>query len=214
MEALKLLLDHGADVNVKDVSGFPPLSYAVLGYNVIDADIAKVLIERGADVNLPNNVLETPIFYAFNLSCLHILLDNGADINALNIYGKTVLMTPLSYNNEYLLPIVARFAVLENYYYDSLKDNPGFIINSKIINKSENMKKMRDECNQEISELKNIKLHPDYAADVFILNNDPDLFSKLVYHNDVESLPSKFKIYKKKIERSISLGKERLSTKI
>ncbi|UWX11119.1 CRPV-010 [Crowpox virus] len=51
---------------------------------------------------------------------LHILLDNGAAINALNIYGKTVLMTPLSYNNEYVLPIVARFDVLENYYYDSL----------------------------------------------------------------------------------------------
>ena len=44
-----LLLDAGADINIRNNDGRTPLMMAVTNYN---KDIVKLLIDRGADVNL------------------------------------------------------------------------------------------------------------------------------------------------------------------
>ena len=50
LKAIRLMLDHGADVNAFDPLGRTPLMYAVLS-DVLPLDVVKLLIERGADVN-------------------------------------------------------------------------------------------------------------------------------------------------------------------
>jgi ankyrin repeat protein len=50
---VRMLLDHGADVNAYDPLGRTPLMYAA-GSDLIPADVVKLLIEQGADVNAPS----------------------------------------------------------------------------------------------------------------------------------------------------------------
>jgi ankyrin repeat protein len=47
---VRMLLDHGADVNTYDPLGRTPLMYAA-GSDLISTDVVKLLIDRGADVN-------------------------------------------------------------------------------------------------------------------------------------------------------------------
>src|SRR5579862_2680450 len=57
VEAVKLLLDRGANVNAKDPEhSQTPLMWAVIENNL---DVAKLLIERGADINAHTAVTVT-----------------------------------------------------------------------------------------------------------------------------------------------------------
>jgi hypothetical protein len=58
---LELLLDAGADINAKNLSGFTPVHHAVEG-NAIDA--LKLLIAKGADLTLRNGAGLTPLDFA------------------------------------------------------------------------------------------------------------------------------------------------------
>lgn len=53
IEAARLLLEHGADVNVADQFGRTPL-FAALD-EMVGPDVAKILILHGADVNAKSN---------------------------------------------------------------------------------------------------------------------------------------------------------------
>ncbi len=50
VKAVRLMLDHGADVNAFDPLGRTPLMYAAIS-DLIPVDVVKLLIDRGADVN-------------------------------------------------------------------------------------------------------------------------------------------------------------------
>ena len=58
IEAVKQHLAAGTDVNVKDVSGWPPLHYAARDGH---KEIAELLIEKGADVNAKDGVEKFPL---------------------------------------------------------------------------------------------------------------------------------------------------------
>ncbi|HLH52308.1 MAG TPA: ankyrin repeat domain-containing protein [Verrucomicrobiae bacterium] len=50
LKAVRLMLDHGADVNAVDPFGKTPLMYAAIS-DVFPVDVVQLLIQRGADVN-------------------------------------------------------------------------------------------------------------------------------------------------------------------
>jgi ankyrin repeat protein len=50
VNAVKVMLDHGAPVNAVDPLGRTPLMYAAAS-DLLDLDVVKLLVERGADVN-------------------------------------------------------------------------------------------------------------------------------------------------------------------
>jgi len=50
VNSVRLMLDHGADVNALDPLGRTPLMYAAAS-DLLDLDVVKLLVERGADVN-------------------------------------------------------------------------------------------------------------------------------------------------------------------
>ena len=92
-EAVKFLIEKGADVNAKakDASGGPPLHWAVgLGR----VGIAKLLIQAGAKVNATDNGRTAALLVAAvvgRTDLAELLLASGADIKSANAEGSTAL---------------------------------------------------------------------------------------------------------------------------
>ena len=79
--AVATALDNGAAID--EIDGVTALYTAVEAGNV---ELAKLLIDRGADVNLPVKFKRTPLYAATDggfADLVKLLLDNGADPNQL-----------------------------------------------------------------------------------------------------------------------------------
>lgn len=91
IESLKEMLDCGLDVNSKNYE-ISLLSFASFKGN---EEMVKMLMERGADVNLKSEVGSTALINSArsgNKTILEMLINNGADVNAQESDGRTALM--------------------------------------------------------------------------------------------------------------------------
>ena len=89
----KLLIDHGAN-------GWTPLFLAVIENRL---DVAKRLIDLGADVNAKGASGWTPLHLAGNLNSLDmakLLIDHGADVNEKMNNGWTLLLWAAALHND------------------------------------------------------------------------------------------------------------------
>ena len=76
---IQVMLDIGADVNIKSSDGETPLQIAIIGK---DPAIVHFLVEKGANVNVQGSRGSTPLATALINDCPEIaqyLLDHGAD---------------------------------------------------------------------------------------------------------------------------------------
>jgi len=92
IEAVKLHLAAGADVNAKDEEEFTPLLYAAWDGH---KEIAELLIAKGADVDAKYDLLGwTPLHQAAaygDKEIVELLIANGADVNVKDVNGETPL---------------------------------------------------------------------------------------------------------------------------
>lgn len=93
-ERVNQLLDKGALINGNDLVGDnllnTPLIEAVESKNY---DLVKLLVNKGADVNLSGNLGYTPLMIAlqkknFDIQIVKFLLEHGADKTVKNIFGR------------------------------------------------------------------------------------------------------------------------------
>ncbi|MDD5090219.1 MAG: ankyrin repeat domain-containing protein [Candidatus Wallbacteria bacterium] len=97
-DVLEHLLASGVNADFSDSNGNNPLGFATV------PEVMKLLLDYGADPGHRNKALETPVFTLvrnslkksgagkYTQQLIEMLLEHGADINAVNRYGRTPLM--------------------------------------------------------------------------------------------------------------------------
>ena len=114
-EAARVLVNHGANPNLRDVKGCSPLHYAVMTPR--SGEIISVLLDAGADVNAINNDMDTPLSmlrvvfiefkdFATMQTVLNQLVQAGADINCRDKFGDTLLHVAANNDNAALAEAV------------------------------------------------------------------------------------------------------------
>lgn len=147
--AVKLLLEHGANPNVMYQGGGTPLTQAVREGN---ENTLRILVEYKAAVNFKDQFGQSPMGFAIgrgNIQAAYFLAQHGADlsseINKQDHYGKTPLMEMTQENNADFVKFLLEYGAnpnIENkggetalqialhnkrYVYDSLRrENEGW----------------------------------------------------------------------------------------
>jgi hypothetical protein len=105
----RLLVIRNINVNVKNDS---PLHYATMIGHV---EIARLLLQNGADLNVKSNYGTTPLHRAAtrgHIDILHLLVENGADLEAQENDGWRVLhFAAVSGNLPLLQELISRYHV-------------------------------------------------------------------------------------------------------
>ena len=95
-EAVEILLNcnEKIDINKKNKNGFAPIHFAVLDINT---EALKILIDRGANINIKEDNGNTPLWLAVmhndendQTGIIKLLLDNGADPQIKNNHGNSL----------------------------------------------------------------------------------------------------------------------------
>ena len=111
LEVVKLLIEHGAKIDIKDYSGRSPLLWAVSCNHL---EIVKILVNCGADINVKTskkNQHVTPLLIAVDICSVEIvkcLLKNGANRNARDTEGRTSLFYATVRNNLEIVQLLIK----------------------------------------------------------------------------------------------------------
>lgn len=103
LDAVKLLLAHGANVNAVIERNEQSGETALMGAAYFgSADMVQLLLDKGANVNFQGVMGETALMYAAaeQPTVLRLLLDKGARVNARNKRGETALLLAVNYPNN------------------------------------------------------------------------------------------------------------------
>lgn len=108
-DGVKLLLQNGAEVNLKDKSGRTAV-FAASGYRYSNAANVELLLNHGAEINARDLQLQTPLMHASkegNSAGVKLLLLSGADSNAKDSNGENALFYAVSsFDENRILPIL------------------------------------------------------------------------------------------------------------
>lgn len=96
-EMIRLCLEHGADINVRDAEGQTPLCLAAK-YDLVGT--VEVLLEYQPDLNAGDSWGYTPLHQANDPVIVEKLLRKGANANVQTQYGETPLMLAILNENR------------------------------------------------------------------------------------------------------------------
>ena len=110
LEAMKLLLKAGADVNAKN-----GLDTTALIWGALDPAKVRLLVEAGANVNVRSKLGRTPLMVAASRpgsgDAVRLLLSKGADSKAADVRGSTALVEAARVNDIDVLRLLVNAPV-------------------------------------------------------------------------------------------------------
>ncbi|WP_232697464.1 ankyrin repeat domain-containing protein [Brevibacillus daliensis] len=116
-DAVKVLLDHGADVNAishSTISFIPSntaLHAAIAGER--NLDVINLLLHNQADPNIRDSndqtCLQVAAFHVDSIELIQILIDYGADVHAKSATGQTALSIALEQGNEKVVALLKEY---------------------------------------------------------------------------------------------------------
>ena len=114
IEAIEDLLAQGADPNTEFVNGTYKETALFAASSLKRTDIVKLLIEKGANVNIPESYNKmTPLHRACympnnsSLEIVKLLIENGADLSIKDGLDRTAFDVAKTCKTEYSQPIIA-----------------------------------------------------------------------------------------------------------
>ena len=113
LDAVKLLLEAGADPNIQ-IEGYTALNWHLASArHEQNPLLVRALIQAGTDVKIPSNRLSTPLHFTDCAACAMMLIDAGADINAVNKKGQSPLRHAILDNRPAGERLLRRFKALD-----------------------------------------------------------------------------------------------------
>ena len=106
----KTLINIGLIKNINYTSGYDgdtPL--IAIARNHDDISVVKLLIDKGADINLVNKNNTTALLIASSRNkteIVKLLIENGADVNAVNIYNHTALQRAVYHSYKEIIKLL------------------------------------------------------------------------------------------------------------
>jgi ankyrin repeat protein len=103
LKIAELLIENGADVNMKNIRSETALASSL---NKANLEIAKLLINNGADVNYKNLLIKAVI--AENCDIVKLLIESGVNLTAKNgLSGETALTEAVTKDNLDMAKLLA-----------------------------------------------------------------------------------------------------------
>ena len=99
-QIVEILLDAGADPNVRDINGLTPLAHASKRNN---RHMAGILLEHGARIDPAYSYAPSPLDEALSAgqeAMAKTLIEKGGDVNVRNTLGETPLFTAAQFGSE------------------------------------------------------------------------------------------------------------------
>lgn len=106
LSVIRLLLEQGANVNIRDDDGDTALVRAV---NWKFFTPVRLLLEKNANPNVQDDFRKTPLMKAAaggSLAIADLLIQNGANVNAQDRYGETALMYAVKSNKPRVVTLL------------------------------------------------------------------------------------------------------------
>lgn len=140
LEAIQQHIEAGSNLNERDTMGgaSPLITAAVFG----QSEVAKALIEAGADVNFTNNEGSTALITAAAFGHFEVaraLIEAGADVNHTNNEGSTALHTAALFCRTEIVE-----ALLDNGADKNVKNNAGRTALDSVASPFEDVKDIYD----------------------------------------------------------------------
>jgi len=104
IDIVKILLDYGADIEIKNIEGCTPFWFAAAKGQT---DVVRALLSAGADVNTQRIDGISAISFASqqgHIDVIKILIDNGAVIEKRDFRGSTPLSRAAVFGQTYTVP--------------------------------------------------------------------------------------------------------------
>jgi hypothetical protein len=166
LDNLKVALENGADINIKNSLGQTPLHIAAIKN---DKDIAELLINNGAKIEVKDNNGETPLFCSIRFGSSDVftlLASKGVDFDVVNNNGEvlsSLVMRTVSdkvafERSDIEMELAKNHIVVDDNpdYSEFYRKNP-LVINSYIENP---MKKIEEIVTKRINDFVSLKDNP------------------------------------------------------